>query len=66
MVYCCHVWAGAPNCSLDMLDKLQKRMCKTVVPSVVSSFERLDHRRNVASFSIFYRYYFGRSSSELA
>ena len=21
---CCHVWAGAPSCYLDMLDKLQK------------------------------------------
>ena len=26
----------------------------------------LDHRRNVASLSLFYRYYFGRCSSELA
>ena len=22
--YCCHVWAGAPSCFLEMLDKLQK------------------------------------------
>ena len=26
MEYCCHVWAGAPSCYLDLLDKLQKRM----------------------------------------
>ena len=26
----------------------------------------LAHRRNIASFSLFYRYYFGRCSSELA
>ena len=23
MEYCCHVWAGAPTCYLDLLDKLQ-------------------------------------------
>ena len=22
--YCCHVWAGTPNCYLELLDKLQK------------------------------------------
>ena len=22
--YCCHVWAGAPSCYLELLDKLQK------------------------------------------
>ena len=26
MEYCCHVWAGAPSCYLDLLDKLQKRI----------------------------------------
>ena len=26
MKYCCHVWAGAPSCYLDLLDKLQKRI----------------------------------------
>ena len=24
MEYCCHVWAGAPSCCLELLDKLQK------------------------------------------
>ena len=24
MEYCCHVWADAPSCYLDLLDKLQK------------------------------------------
>ena len=23
MEYCCHVWAGAPSCYLELLDKLQ-------------------------------------------
>ena len=32
MEYCCHVWAGAPSCYLELLVKLQKRICRTVVP----------------------------------
>ena len=31
MEYCCHVWAtGAPNCYLELLDKLHKQICRTV------------------------------------
>ena len=66
MEYCCHVWAGAPSCYLKVLDKLQKRICRTVGPSLASSLESLTHYRNVASLSLFCRYYFGRCSSELA
>ena len=64
--YCCHVWAGAPSCYLELLGKLQKRICRTAGPSLASSLEPLAHHRNVASLSLFYRYYFGRCSSELA
>ena len=66
MEYCCHVWAGAPSCYLKLLDKLQKRLCRTVGPSLTASLEPLAHHRNVASLSLFYRHYFGRCSSELA
>ena len=66
MEYCCHVWAGAPSCYLELLDKLQKRICRTVGPSFAASLEPLTHCRNVASLSLFYRYYCGRCSSELA
>ena len=66
MEYCCHVWAGAPSCYLELLDKLQKRICRTVGPSLAASLEPLAHRQNVASLSLFYRYYFGRFSFELA
>ena len=64
--YCCHVWAGAPSCYLDLLDKLQKRICRIVGPSLAASLEPLAPRQNVASLSLFYWYYFGRCSSELA
>ena len=65
MEYCCHVWAGAPSCYLELLDKLQKQICRTVGSSLAASLEPLAHRRNVVSLSLFYRYYFGRCSSEL-
>ena len=65
MEYCYYVWARAPSCYLELLDKLQKRICRTVGPSHAASFKPLAHRRNVASSSLFYSYYFGRCSSEL-
>ena len=65
MEYCCHIWAGGPSCYLDLLDRLQKWICRIVGPSLAASLEPLAHRRNVASLSLFYRFYFGRCSSEL-
>ena len=44
MEYCCHVWAGAPSCYLELLDKLQKRISRTVSPSLAASLEPLAHR----------------------
>ena len=49
-----------------LLDKLQKRICRIIGPSLSASLEPLAHRRNVGSLSLFYRYYFRRCSSELA
>ena len=51
MEHCCHVWAGAPSCYVELLDKLQKRICRTVGPSLATSFEQMAHCRNVV-FSI--------------
>ena len=66
MEYCCHVWAGAPSCCLELLDKIQKGICRIVGPSLAAFLEQLAHHWNVASLSHFYRYFFGRCSSELA
>ena len=63
---CCHVWACAPSYYLELSDKLQQWMCRIVVPSRAASLEPLTHHWNVTSFSLFYRYYFGRCLSELA
>ena len=43
MEYCCHVWAGAPSCYLELLDKLQKWISRTVGISLVASLEPLAH-----------------------
>ena len=63
MEYCCHVCSGVPSCYLELLDKLQKRICVTVDPSLAASLEPLAHCRNVTSLCLFYRYYFDRCSS---
>ena len=44
MEYCCHVWAGAPSCYLELLDKLQKRVYRTVGSSLAASLEPLARR----------------------
>ena len=51
---------------MELLDKLQKHICRTAGPSLTASLEPLAHCRDVASLSLFFRYYFGRYSSELA
>ena len=66
MKYCCRVWVGAPSCYLELLDKLQNRICRTVGPSLPPSLESLAHRRNVTSVSLVCRYNISRCSSELA
>ena len=52
MEYCRHVWAGAPSCYLELLDKLHKRVCRTVGLSLAASLEPLAHRRDVARSSL--------------
>ena len=63
MECCCHVLVGAPNYYLNMLDKLQKWVSRTVGTS--ASLESLAHCQYVANLSIYYRYNFGRCSSKL-
>ena len=35
--------ACAPSCNLELSDKLQKQICKTVGPSLAASLEPLTH-----------------------
>ena len=64
--YCCHVLAGTPGCCLELLDKLQKLIRQAVGPSLAGWLEPLAYCWNVASLSLFCRYWSGRCSSELA
>ena len=49
MEYCCHVWVCAPSCCWEMFDKIQKRICRTVGPSLAASLKPLAHGRSEAS-----------------
>ena len=62
MEYCWHVWAGAHSCYLELFNKLQKRIFGH---SLTASLGPIAHRWNVASLSVFYRYYFRRCSIKL-
>ena len=52
-----HVWAGALSCYLELLNKLQKQICRTVGPSLAFFHEPMAHHWNVSSWSLLYRYY---------
>ena len=67
MEYCSHIWGGAPKShGLDLLDRVQKRVVNLVGPELSAGLHPLSHRRDVASLSLFYKYYNGNCSSELA
>ena len=65
MEYCCYVWTDASSSFMNLLDKLPKQICRTVGSSLAASLTPLAHLRNVASLSLFYRYYFRGCLSEL-
>lgn len=67
MEYCCHLWAGSSACDLSILDRLQNKAIRLINdPNLTDSLATLSHRREVSCLSLFYRYYHGRCSSELA
>ena len=49
MEYCCHGWAVVPSCYLNILDKLQKWVCRTFGAALHTSLEPVGHWENVAS-----------------
>ena len=51
MEYCCHVWASAPS-YLELVDKLQKQICRTVDCALAVSLEPLAHHRNTGSLKL--------------
>ena len=54
-----------PSCYLELLDKLQKLICRTVVLQLLLLLNPLTNCWNVARLILFYRYYSVRCSSEM-
>ena len=64
--YCSHVWGGAPNSTLCLLDKVQSKAIRLINnPNLTKSLQPLSHRRLVGDLSIFYRYFNGHCSQEI-
>ena len=64
MEYCSHIWGGDPRShELDLLDWLEKRVVILVGSGHSSDLQALSHRRDVASLSLFYKYYYGKCGS---
>ena len=65
--YCSHVWSSAPKHTLRLLDSIQKRAIRLIGdPELTANLESLEHRRRVGDLALFYRYFHGKCSSDLA
>ena len=63
--YCCHIWGNSP--STRILDAVQRKAVRLInSPLLTSGLESLEVRRKVASLALFYRYFHGSCSQELA
>ena len=67
MEYCVHIWGGAPASVLSILDCIQNKAIRLINDdSLTANFQSLSHRRSVTSLCLFYRYFHGLCSNELA
>ena len=65
MEYSSHVWGASPHTSI--LDKVELKAFRLIAsPPLTNNLQSLSLRRNVASLSLFYRYYNSHCSSELS
>ncbi len=65
MEYACHVWGGSTHTAL--LDRVESKTFSLIRSySLISCLLPLNCHRDVASLSIFYRYFHAHCSSELA
>ena len=63
--HCCHLWAGVSAVCLHLLDRIQKLILNLVGPDHCLNLQPLSNRRNVASLSLFYKYFHGNCSDDL-
>merc|ERR1712035_105505 len=65
MEYASHIWGGSTHTSL--LNRVESKAFRLInSPPLTDCLQSLKIHRNVASLSIFYRYFHGNYSSELA
>ena len=65
MEYASHVWGGSTHTAL--LNRVESKAFRLInSPPLTDCLQSLKHRRNVASLSIFYRYFHGYCSSDFA
>ena len=67
MEYCSHVWGNAPKHTLRLLDSIQKRAIRLIGdPELSKTLDTLDNSRRVGELSLYYRYFHGKCSADLA
>ena len=68
MEYASHVWGSSPDSPhTSLLDRVESKALRLInSPTLTSKLLPLSSRRQVASLSLFYRYYHKHCSSELA
>ena len=52
MEYYSHAWAVTHNCSLDMINMLQKQVCRAAGSTTAASFELLPTCQNIVNVSL--------------
>lgn len=67
MEYCSHLWDGSAKYQLEALETIDRRAKRLIGDDtmVEAKLLSLEHRRKVASLSVFYRIHFGECAMEL-
>ena len=65
--YCSHVWSSAPKHTLRLLDSIQRRAIRLIGDrELTENLDSLEHRRQVGDLTLFYRYFHGKCSADIA
>lgn len=65
--YCSHLWDGSAKYQLEALESVERRAKRIINDDALTNarLQSLEHRRKVASLSVFYRIHFGECAEEL-
>ena len=65
--YCSHIWAGAAECHLELLNKIQRRATRLVGnANLTFQLAPLNAHRRVGFLFLFYRFYHGHCANSIA